>query len=72
MTIFTRGQTVGLDSTDNNQTNIQVRTYFYILLFQILLGANSGKYTSSYLIILHICTECSSAKHSNSQCFIKH
>lgn len=28
MTIATRGQTVGLDSTDN-QTNVQVRTYFY-------------------------------------------
>lgn len=28
MTIATRGQTVGLDSTDN-QTNVQVSTYFY-------------------------------------------
>lgn len=60
MTIATRGQTVGLDSADN-QTNVQVSSYFlfkYIFLFNKLL---SCVFMDCFFII-----ECITAKPSNT------
>lgn len=61
MTIATRGQTVGLDSTDN-QTNVQVSTYFYYNLFNYL----------KIKLFLFVSLECFPTEYTNAQCVIKY
>lgn len=80
MTIATRGQTVGLDSADN-QTNVQVSTRFYTLYYNssnidtIDLIDYSIAVHNNYLkikLLLFTILECFPTKYTNPQCVVKH